>query len=230
VGTDVDPSEKRRRLRFQYENPREDVQAVVPRDARRILDLGCSSGALGAALKARQDVEVVGVEIDPAYAADAEHRLDRVVVADVETMFGESDLPDLGEFDCLVAADVLEHLTDPWLALRQAVRLVRPGGSAVVSLPNVRFWEMFWQVGYRATWPQRDHGLFDRTHLRFFTFWDAKGLLDQAGLDLVEVAPQYRLRTQPSAIDRRLRVLGRTKNLGAFFAFQYVLRGELRER
>jgi 2-polyprenyl-3-methyl-5-hydroxy-6-metoxy-1,4-benzoquinol methylase len=225
VCPDVDPSDKRRRLHFQYENPREDVQAVVPPDARRILDIGCSSGAVGAALKARQDAEVVGVEIDPAYAADAEERLDRVMVADVEEMFGGPDPPDLGEFDCLVAADVLEHLRDPWLVLRQAVRLVRPGGSAVVSLPNVRFWDMFWQVGKRATWPQHDHGLFDRTHLRFFTVWDARGLLDQAGLDVVEVAPQYRLRREPSSFDRRLRILDRTKNLGAFFAFQYVLRG-----
>jgi hypothetical protein len=35
-----------------YENPRPEVQALVPRDAQRVLDLGCASGALGAALKA----------------------------------------------------------------------------------------------------------------------------------------------------------------------------------
>jgi hypothetical protein len=44
----------RERRRHAYENPRPEVQALVPRDAGRILDLGCASGALGAALKERQ--------------------------------------------------------------------------------------------------------------------------------------------------------------------------------
>src|SRR3954471_3442215 len=45
-----------------YTGARPEVQALVPRSARRVLDLGCASGALGAGLKARQDVVVVGVE------------------------------------------------------------------------------------------------------------------------------------------------------------------------
>jgi tRNA1(Val) A37 N6-methylase TrmN6 len=40
-----------------------------------VLDLGCASGALGAALKARQGCAVVGVEVDPLYAARARERL-----------------------------------------------------------------------------------------------------------------------------------------------------------
>ena len=45
-------------------------QALVPLGARRVLDLGCASGALGAALKARASAcEVVGVEVDPATRA-----------------------------------------------------------------------------------------------------------------------------------------------------------------
>ncbi len=109
-----------RRLRAgAYENPRPEVQQLVPRTARRILDLGCSSGALGAALKARQGAEVVGVELDSAYAADAARRLDRVIVGDLATI--DLGAQELGTFDCLIAADVLEHLTDPWATLRRAV-------------------------------------------------------------------------------------------------------------
>ena len=43
-------------------------------------------------------------------------------------------------------------------------------------------------------------------------------VLEQAGLAIEEVSPQYRLRTAPSPVDRRLRFLDRTKNVGAFFA------------
>ena len=52
-----------------YEGERPEVQELVPAGARRILDLGCAAGALGAALKRRGGAEVVGVELDPAYAA-----------------------------------------------------------------------------------------------------------------------------------------------------------------
>src|ERR1039458_2737735 len=55
----------RQQRSWAYENPRPEVQALVPTDARRILDVGCSSGRLGEALKQRQAAEVVGVELDP---------------------------------------------------------------------------------------------------------------------------------------------------------------------
>ena len=147
--------EERRRRSFQYESERPDVQAVVPHSARRILDLGCASGALGAALKARQKAEVVGIELDPGYARDARARLDHVVEADIEELIEGDEFRSLGDFDCVIAADVLEHLRDPWVVMRRATPLLRPGGSAIVSLPNIRFWETFWQVGYRSTWPRR---------------------------------------------------------------------------
>src|SRR5690242_16106056 len=66
-----------------YENPREELQRHVPAGARRVLDLGCASGALGAALKAR-GAAVVGVERDSAYAAAARERLDEVIETDLE--------------------------------------------------------------------------------------------------------------------------------------------------
>src|SRR3954452_524508 len=118
-----------------YEGDRPDVQALVPAGARRVLDLGCATGALGAGLK-RRGAEVVGIEIDPGYAAAAAGRLDRVINADAEQALADEEL---GRFDCLVAADLLEPLVDPWLALRRAAALLEPGGTAVISLPNVRF-------------------------------------------------------------------------------------------
>lgn len=191
-----------------YENPREDVQALVPAGARRVLELGCATGLLGAALKARQGAEVVGVEVDPAYAREAAERLDRVVEADVEAMFagGAAAAEAVGRlggpFDCLIAADVLEHLRDPWSVLRGAAALLEPGGHAVLSLPNVRYWETFFQLGVRGRWPRRDFGIFDRTHLRWFTLADARALAEQAGLEMVRIVPQYRLRP-PKGPDRR---------------------------
>src|SRR3954470_10762596 len=85
-----------------YTGARPEVQALVPASARRVLDLGCAAGALGAGLKARQGAEVVGVEIHRAHAREAERRLDRVVVGDVEELLA-SGRDELGRFDCVVA-------------------------------------------------------------------------------------------------------------------------------
>src|ERR1700712_3242576 len=84
-----------------YEGARPEVQALVPREARRVLDLGCAAGALGAALKERQAIEVVGVELDPDYAAEAARRLDRVVTGDVGEVLASLSA-DLGRVDCIV--------------------------------------------------------------------------------------------------------------------------------
>jgi SAM-dependent methyltransferase len=204
---------------FAYENPRPDVQALVPPGARRILDLGCSSGSVGAALKARQGAEVVGLELDAGYAADAGARLDRVIVADLEAF---DDLDGLGTFDCLVAADVLEHLRDPWTVLARFAALLAPGATAVVSLPNVRYWDTFWQVGWKGSWPRRHEGIFDATHLRWFTLWDAYELLRAAGLEPGTVSRQMRFAPQGTRWDRHARRLERTP-LRPFLTFQHVI-------
>jgi methionine biosynthesis protein MetW len=205
-----------------YENPRPEVQVLVPPDARRVLDLGCSSGSLGAALKARQGAEVVGVEREPVYAARAEARLDRVVEADLETFFqAGGGAESIGEFDCVIAADVLEHLRDPWEVLAQAAGHLRRGGTAVVSLPNIRYWRTFWMLGRRGTWPVENVGIFDRTHLRFFTLGDARTLIERAGLRVETVNPQLRRHPHRAAL-RAPGLLG-APALRPFFAFQYVI-------
>ena len=173
-----------------YESPRPDVQACVPITAKRILELGCSTGALGAALKARNGAFVFGVEIDPEYARLAIPRLDRVVVADAETFLSTSK-PEEAPFDCLIGADVFEHLVDPWGALAYAVEFLEPGATVVISLPNIPYWPALLRIIRSQRWPRDDQGIFDRTHLRWFTTQDAIDLLGGAGLCLKTVKLNY---------------------------------------
>jgi 2-polyprenyl-3-methyl-5-hydroxy-6-metoxy-1,4-benzoquinol methylase len=201
-----------------YETGRPDIQEHVPVAARTILELGCSGGALGAALKARQGAAIVGVEIDPDYAREAEQRLDRVIVGDAGA-FATGDAPPEAPFDCLVAADVLEHLADPWATLRGAVAMLAPGATVVVSLPNVLFWGALLRVVRTRRWPREDQGIFDRTHLRWFSEADAVDLLEQAGLADVRVHPRYWVE---GAALRRRAWLARTP-LRPYVAPQHVL-------
>jgi len=173
-----------------YETERRDLQAHVPESARSVLDLGCSSGALGAALKRRQNVTVVGIERSPELAAAAAEVLDRVIVGDIDDVLDGADVPE-SPFHCLVAGDVLEHLVDPWRALERAAALLASGGTAVVSLPNVAYYAGWFRLIRTGRWPMDDTGPFDRTHLRWFTIDDAIDLVRQAGLRATGVEPRY---------------------------------------
>ena len=93
-----------------FDFPRPEVMQLIPASARCILEIGCGTGRLGEALKQRQTCEVVGIELNAPAAEKAKQRLDRVMVGDVERL--TLDFQD-GSFDCLVCADVLEHLVDP---------------------------------------------------------------------------------------------------------------------
>lgn len=204
-----------------YETPRPDIQALVPGDATNILELGCSTGALGAALKGRNaNVSVVGVELLEEYAADARNSLDRVVVSDAEA-FVAAGRPPEAPFDCLIAADVLEHLVDPWGTLARAVDFLDSGGIAIASVPNALYWRALARVVRERRWPLDDQGTFDRTHLRWFSERDAEALFLQAGLTNVVVHPKY---WSSGWHLRRDRLLSRTA-ARAFLGGQYLITG-----
>lgn len=190
-----------------YESPRLDLHEHIPTTARRILEFGCSTGALGAAIKARQGATVHGVEIDPEYAADAARKLDVVANASVEDFLATAEAATPGH-DCLICADVLEHLVDPVGALREARRLLAPEASVIISIPNVLYWPEFRRV-LKGDWPQEDEGIFDRTHLRWFTPATARALAENAGLKDVTVIPiEWGMARRHRAISAGLKLVG----------------------
>jgi 2-polyprenyl-3-methyl-5-hydroxy-6-metoxy-1,4-benzoquinol methylase len=204
-----------------YANPRPDVAALVPPGARRLLDLGCSTGHLGEAL-ARPDREVIGVEVDPGLAALARTRLDLVVEADLEGL-AAGTLPDalVEPFDCVIAADVLEHLRDPWSVVRWAEGRLAPGGSLVVSVPNIRHLRTFWLLLVRRRWGYDSVGTFDRTHLRWFAWANLPELLEGTSLEIVEVRRTHQLVPRWDAKVNRVAPL--LRDLGTL---QFVFRAE----
>lgn len=149
------------------------VIAAVPLGAR-VLDVGCAEGHVAAELVAR-GCSVVGVERDPVAAAAARARGVEVRELDIERT-----ALDVGGFDCVIFADVLEHLRDPLPVLRAAGVAPR----VVVSLPNIGHWTAR-RALLRGRFPREDHGLFDRTHLRFYTRSGAHELAAEAELRVV---------------------------------------------
>jgi SAM-dependent methyltransferase len=193
-----------------YTGARPAIIAMIADGTHNVLDVGCSTGSLGRALKAgnRNSVSVTGIEINPEAANEARKFLDYVVVGnvddwqDIESRFADDS------FDCVICADVLEHTTDPWSALQSIVAKLCHGGSVVVSLPNVGFYDTLINVFFRRRWPRRDRGLHDFTHRRWFARHDVDELLEGAGLDIVKRQRVFRLVERPH----------RLNNIAHFFA------------
>jgi 2-polyprenyl-3-methyl-5-hydroxy-6-metoxy-1,4-benzoquinol methylase len=167
---------------FEFDRP--ELLALIPVSARKVLDIGCGAGRLGAAVKARQGAEVVGIELVAEAAQAARSRLDQVLAGDVERL----DLPfEPGSFDAIVCGDVLEHLREPERLLRQARGWLRPGGRLVASIPNVRHHTVVRSL-LEGNWTYEPAGLLDRTHLQFFTRRDIEDLFRAAGFTVGQMA------------------------------------------
>lgn len=148
-----------------FTHPRPEIAALVPPEAKRILDVGCGAGATGLELMNRQSCELYGVELHPLAAKAAKGHYQAVLEEDVE----EVKLPyPEGFFDCMIFADILEHLKDPWSVIQSYAAHLSPAGSIVCSIPNISHAEALFPL-LLGEWNYRDAGILDRTHLRFFT-------------------------------------------------------------
>ena len=157
---------------------RRELLERVPRGAE-VLDVGCWSGATGRFLADIRAATIDGVEPDPAMAEQAARTYRHVHRATIEDALATLSA-DRQRYDTLLFLDVLEHLVDPHAVLVASRALLRPGGTALVSLPNVAHWSL--RAGLlRGDWTYREHGLLDRTHLRFFTQSTAAELVQEAG-------------------------------------------------
>lgn len=173
-----------------------------------MLDLGCAGGLLGAELRRRGNAVLVhGVEVDAGAANEAEERLDRVWVADLDVMsltFTEAP------YDVVIVADVLEHVRDPWRVLNEIVGLLDADGYVVASLPNIRFIRVLGPLLLRGRFDYADSGVLDRTHLRFFTRSSVLELFHGAGLrvEVIGRAPMVWRRGWRAVLGRWMRDLG----------------------
>jgi 2-polyprenyl-3-methyl-5-hydroxy-6-metoxy-1,4-benzoquinol methylase len=139
----------------------------VPRDAKRVLDVGCGCGDNAALIKGINPVVwIEGITFNPTEALRAERVLNCVHTFDIE----QDSLADLrDDFDCLLFSHILEHLREPAAAILRFLPYLIPGGTLVIAVPNV----LEWRTRLRFLWGDfgyADYGTLDRTHLKFFTF------------------------------------------------------------
>lgn len=140
-----------------------------------VMDVGCGRGSWAPELRAAGAEQLIGIE-QTDDAEEAAILYDQIIRDNVES----TALPVV---DVIIAADVLEHLLDPWAVLSRLRMASRLGGRLIVSVPNVQFLKALWTIA-RGNFPAEDGGFWDRTHLHWFTIRSLKSALLQAGWEV----------------------------------------------
>jgi 2-polyprenyl-3-methyl-5-hydroxy-6-metoxy-1,4-benzoquinol methylase len=149
-----------------------------------VLDVGCFCGGSGRWIKEQfPKARITGIEMIAKAAEIAAEAYDEVYVSkfeDVDTISWQ------GKFDAIIAADVLEHVYNPWAMLQRLKPLISQGGALYVSVPNIRNLNILMGLA-KGEWHYSSRGILDITHIRFFTKTQACEMLEQTGWKVSQV-------------------------------------------
>lgn len=142
----------------------------------KVLEIGAGPGSITRHLSGTLGCDVVALEIDPTAIEKLKPFARDVYAMDLnDPSWSDKVKAKDGTFDYVIAADVLEHVYDPWSVLGGMKALLNDTGSVILSLPH---------VGHAAVagclvdedFEYRPWGLLDRTHVRFFGIKNVQSL------------------------------------------------------
>ena len=161
------------------------VMRLVGRN-KTVLEIGSGPGSITRYLKDPGQCRIVAIEMDPAAAALVAPYCEAVLRSDLnDPAWTEPLASRAGGFEVIVASDVLEHLYDPWRVLRQMRDLLSSDGFVVVSLPHAGHNAVIASL-LNSDLEYQEHGLLDRTHVRFFGLRNMQSMFDGAGYRIID--------------------------------------------
>lgn len=183
-------------LNSSYIGLRHDLLKHITGENNIVLDVGCAIGRNGEYLLDKGfAAQVFGLEYDNQMAEKAVEKGIMVYEGDLNSLdFRKKLNTALPLFDYILFGDVLEHLYAPKEVLSSLAKKLKPEGKVIISLPNIAHIELFIQIYLKGRWPQNPRGIFDKTHLRWFTKQDALDLAENAGLAVISYTPKFRAR------------------------------------
>jgi methionine biosynthesis protein MetW len=153
----------------------------------RCLDVGCGDGQTTGVWLQEHAGSYVGVDVsESAVRMAAERGLDARLVDDA------AELPFADEsFELATGIEVLEHLFEPQKALAEVVRVLRPGGRLIITVPNAAHWRNRVDLAMLGRWnPRGDHLSATQPwrdpHIRFFTVDGVTRLIGRCGFEVLD--------------------------------------------
>lgn len=160
-----------------------DFDRLGLRAGERVLDMGCGAGRHAFEMYKRgADVIALDMDADELAAVSewfAAMREEGSVPAGAEADVKQGDALDLpfpdGEFDRIVASEVLEHIPDDDRAISELVRVLRPGGTIAVTVPRWLPEKICWALS-------DEYHEVEGGHVRIYKADQLAAKLEQAGL------------------------------------------------
>ena len=159
------------------ESERGELFARLIGTRKRVLDLGCRDGTLTRHFVGGNDV--TGADVD-SHALERVSRELGIETVQLDLNTGDWPFRD-GDFDVVVAAEVIEHLYFPTKVLERITRILKPGGMLVGSVPNA--FSLKCRLKYLAA-NKRGTPLADPMHINQFGWHEVSGLLSESFVDV----------------------------------------------
>ncbi len=142
-----------------------------------VLEIGASSGYMTRAFL-DNDCIVDVVEVSPEAVSKIPKKTRKIFHKSIE----DSEIYDqLGDYEFIILADVLEHLVNPEVVLKRLLKVASSSTKLLISLPNVAGWNMRKQLFFPGDFEYQESGLLDKTHLHFYTVNSLPKTLSTAG-------------------------------------------------
>lgn len=169
-----------------YSNSREDVFIFLKdlENKNSILEIGCGFGGLGRKLIQHYNPSRIdGIELNPKAEIELKNSgYSSVLIGDAYKIL--SNFKEEVRYDLIVMADVLEHIANDAEMLKLVAQLINPQGHILISVPNITNWQLIRNLYFKKTFPRDLSGIFDSTHLRWYTKMDIIKLCSNEGLIL----------------------------------------------
>ncbi len=180
-----------RKIRFR---PHSFPLDTVPKESKRLLDVGCGTGAKLYEFVNR-GFEVWGIDVSSSAV-----RLCQEFIPEGQFIHGElqdADLPD-AYFDYIRIDNVLEHVPNPKEVIRECCRLLRYDGKLFVYVPNGRSFSLRFMKGHSiSSWIP--------FHLQLFTHKSLRLLLNESGFEKIQIYGYYPFSWLPLSIAQWIR-------------------------
>ena len=208
-----------------YIGLRSDLLKYIKGNNLSILDVGCATGINGKFLLEKEiAVKVHGIELNEEMGVLAQEFLNKVFIGDLNNRkFRSEILNDPSDYDYILFGDILEHLLNPEIVLKDLVSKLKTDGKVIISLPNIAHLETFIQVFIKGSWPRNERGIYDQTHLRWFTRKDAFKLVEDQRLKIESFERIYRARDKMGSKFNWMHKLIKIFNKD-LVTFQYIIK------